>query len=261
MLALGIVLTVIVLALVAVLLIMGETPSEFAAGVVLGVVGPVVATVLIRYHYWSTISSAVECTPRQFPELYQVYRDLALEMGFREDGEGLEKLPRLYIANGNGSMNAFAAKCRLRRGYVVLYSDIVDIAYTHGDFGAMRFVLAHELGHIKCRHVSLWRAAIRPVMEVLRLEPSVTRAQEYTADRVALYYAPDCADSMVLLCAGKHLTHRVNMDEYYKSIDAHKDGFWLKLSNFLVDHAVGFRRMQAIREAKTHGWDVHGKML
>lgn len=41
----------------------------------------------------------------------------------------------------------------------------------------------------------------------------------------------------------------------------HKDGFWLKLSNFLADHPVGFRRMEAIKETEEKGWDVHGKML
>lgn len=262
MIILGFMITAVVLGTLAIALIKGDTPSETALSALIGLAAPVLAFIyVIRYHYWSAITNGVEVTARQFPELYGVYHDLAIEMGFTDDGEGLEQIPRLYVINGNGAMNAYASKCQLRKGYVVLHSDIVDLAYTHGDFGALRFVLAHELGHIKCGHVSLWRMTISPVMSLLRLAPSVTRAQEYTADRVALYYAGDCADSLILLSAGKHLAHRVNMEEYYRSITTHKDGFWLKLSNFLVDHALGFRRMAAIAESKTQGWDVHGRML
>ncbi|MDO4760674.1 MAG: M48 family metallopeptidase [Corynebacterium sp.] len=261
MIAIGVIVTAVTIAIAVLVIIKGDTPSEFALGALMGLATPVISFFIIRYLYWKTIANGVEITSHQLPELYQVYKDLALEMGFVEDGTGLDAIPRLYLVNGNGEMNAFASKCQLHKGYVVIHSDIVDLAYTYGDFGAMRFVLAHELGHIKCRHVSLWRQIIQPVMTILRLSPSLSRAQEYSADRVALYYAGDCADSMILLSAGKNLTHRINMDEYYRSIADHKDGLWIKVANFLAGHAVGFRRMEAIRKSKSAGWDVHGKML
>lgn len=261
MIWLGLVLTFTVLLGVILVVLDGDTPAEWTLPIVFGLVLPVASLVMIRHMYWKTITDAIPVGPNQFPELYQLYHDLAIEMGFEEDGKGLAKIPRLYVTNGNGTMNAFASKCRLQRGYVTLYSDLLDVAYTHGDFGAIRFVLAHELGHIKCRHVSLWRGMINPVMTVLRLSPTVTRAQEYTADRVALYYAGDCADGMIALYAGKNLAHRVNVDAYFEAVAEHKDGFWLRVVNFLADHAVGFRRMKVIEEARTKGWDVHGKML
>ncbi|GAA1481223.1 hypothetical protein GCM10009624_16630 [Gordonia sinesedis] len=206
-------------------------------------------------------ANAVEATPDQFPELYAMYADLARSMGFGSGTGPLAEIPRLYVLNGNGTMNAFASKCRVQHGYIVIYSDIVDLAYEYGNFGAVRFVLAHELGHIKCGHESLWRAAITPVMTVLRLGPSLTRAQEYTADRVGAYYAGDNSRDMIALFAGKNIAGRVDVDAYLRSVDNHKDGFWLRVANVFSDHAVGFRRMKALGRVRNEGWDVHGKML
>ena len=263
MLVLGGILTVLAVVACIFVILLGMSLSEFGQGVLVGILAPALAFFAIRWFYWSAITNAVEVTPAQFPEVYTIYHDLAQQMGFSPDaaGKGITRLPRLYIKNGNGVMNAYASKCQVSRGYVVIHSDLVDVGYTYQDWEFVRFVLAHELGHIKCGHVDLWRSMIRPVTTALRLQASVIRAQEYTADRVALYYAPAGGKGMIHLYCGKHLGHRVNMDEYFASVHAHKDGFWIKVANFLSDHAVGFRRMAALHEAETKGWDVHGKML
>jgi hypothetical protein len=263
MLVLGGILTVLAVVACIFVILLGMSLSEFGQGVLVGILAPALAFFAIRWFYWSAITNAVEVTPAQFPEVYTIYHDLAQQMGFRLDaaGKGITRLPRLYIKNGNGVMNAYASKCQVSRGYVVIHSDLVDVGYTYQDWEFVRFVLAHELGHIKCGHVDLWRSMIRPVTTALRLQASVIRAQEYTADRVALYYAPAGGKGMIHLYCGKHLGHRVNMDEYFASVHAHKDGFWIKAANFLSDHAIGFRRMAALHEAETKGWDVHGKML
>ena len=264
MVVLGGILTILAVAACIFVILLGMSLSDFGQGVLVGILAPALAAVAIRWFYWSAITNAVEVTPAQFPEVYTIYHDLAQQMGFHPDdvaGKGITRLPRLYIKNGNGVMNAYASKCQVSRGYVVLHSDLVDVGYTYQDWEFVRFVLAHELGHIKCGHVDLWRSMIRPVTTALRLQASVIRAQEYTADRVALYYAPAGGKGMIHLYCGKHLGHRVNMDEYFASVHAHKDGFWIKAANFLSDHAVGFRRMAALHEAETKGWNVHGKML
>ena len=263
MLVFGGILTILAVVACIFVILIGMSLSEFGQGVLVGILAPALAFFAIRWFYWSAITNAVEVTPAQFPEVYTIYHDLAQQMGFRPDaaGKGITRLPRLYIKNGNGVMNAYASKCQVSRGYVVIHSDLVDVGYTYQDWEFVRFVLAHELGHIKCGHVDLWRSMIRPVTTALRIQASVIRAQEYTADRVALYYAPAGGKGMIHLYCGKHLGHRVNMDEYFASVHAHKDGFWIKVANFLSDHAVGFRRMAALHEAETKGWDVHGKML
>ncbi|MBD8608678.1 M48 family metallopeptidase [Aeromicrobium sp. CFBP 8757] len=239
-----------------------DQPGWLTSAVVLIVLGPLLAGLFfIRYMYWTTISNGVEVTPRQLPQLYELFAELGGRLSMTPDGEGLLKLPRLYVTNGNGVFNAYATKCRIRRGYVVIYSDLLDIAYLNGDFETIRFVLGHELGHIHCRHVSVWRTILRPISTILQIGPSVSRAQEYSADRVGSLLAPEGVMGMIGLFAGKHMSKHVDIDAYFDSVADHEDGFWLKLANFRADHAVGFRRMTALRRVPDEGWDVHGRML
>ncbi len=233
----------------------GVDVPAWATTALIGLLTPfIAAVVIIRFLYWKEIANGVEITPTQLPELHATYAEMAAQMG-------MDELPRLYLRNGNGGLNAFAAKCQVRRSYVVIYSDLVDIAYEHGDFDGVKFVLAHELGHIHCGHVDLWRLGIMAIPRALFLGRSVTRAQEYTADRCAAYYAPEGAKSMMALFAGKRMYRRIDLDAYYDSVANHNDGFWMKFANFWSNHAVGFRRMQPLRNIEQTGWDVHGKML
>ena len=233
----------------------GATAPAWATAALAGLAAPIVAgVVIIRYFYWKNIADGVEITEQQLPDVYEMYRDLAERME-------VSPMPRLYLGNGNGAINAFASKCQVRRSYVVIWSDLLDIAYEHGDFDGVRFVLAHELGHIKCGHVDLWRQAIMAVPRALFFGRTVVRAQEYTADRCGAYYAPEGARSMMVLFAGKRMYRHCSIDAYQASIANHKDGFWLKVVNFLSDHAVGWRRLQPLVDIENQGWDQHGKML
>jgi Zn-dependent protease with chaperone function len=263
MLALAGIATVIaVLVFIGLAVNRADEPDWLTSAVVAIVVGPfLVVTVFMRLTYWKTISNGVEVTKGQLPQLFEIHRELGERLGMTPNGEGLDKLPRLYVVNGNGVMNAYATKCQVSKGYVVINSDLLDIAYLKGDFETIRFVLGHELGHIKCRHVSVWRSVLRPISNLLQVGQSVSRAQEYTADRVGSFLAPEGALGMVSLMAGKHMGQHVDIDAYFESVASHRDGFWLKMANFRSDHAVGFRRLCALRRVQEEGWDVHGRML
>lgn len=222
-------------------------------------VTPILASFFIRYFYWDKISNGVEITQNQLPEIYEMYIDLAIKMGFKKSKM---KIPRLYLVNGNGVMNAFASKCTLRKGYIVIHSDLLDLAYKFDELELIKFVLAHELGHHKCGHTKIWRTMLSSVLKLAYLDKSLVRTQEYTADRVALYYAKEGAMSMIYIFSGKYMGSMIDMEEYFNSIDLHDDSIWLKLSNFLSDHPVGFRRMQTLKKAKNmNTWNVHGKFF
>ncbi|MDV2550940.1 M48 family metallopeptidase [Enterococcus faecalis] len=259
MIIIGFVLLFLALGLVA-LLILSDLPiPDWLLIVLIAPIAPVIAFFTIRYMYMDTASNGVEITENQLPEIYSLYIDLAKEMGF---GTKKLRMPRLYLINGNGVLNAFAAKCSLHRRYVVIHSDLLDIAYNTGDFSLIRFILAHELGHHKCGHTNLWRLMLSIILKPVALDKSFTRTQEYTADRAGLYYAEEGALSMIYLFSGKYMGSRVDLEEYFHSIDLHDDTIWLKLSNFLSDHPVGFRRMQTLKKSKDTGnWDVHGKFF
>ena len=143
MLVLGGILTVLAVVACIFVILLGMSLSEFGQGVLVGILAPALAFFAIRWFYWSAITNAVEVTPAQFPEVYTIYHDLAQQMGFRPDaaGKGITRLPRLYIKNGNGVMNAYASKCQVSRGYVVIHSDLVDVGYTYQDWEFVRFVL------------------------------------------------------------------------------------------------------------------------
>lgn len=259
MIIIGFIAIFLYIIMATILLFLSIDIPEWVYGAFLGLLIPFLAIFTIRYLYWNSISNGVEINENQLSEIYDIYLQLATEMEF--DSKKL-KLPRLYLINGNGVMNAFAAKCTLKKRYIVIHSDLLDLAYKFDEMPLIKFVLAHELGHHKCGHTNIWRLIFSPFLKPLYLDKSLTRAQEYTADRVALYYAPEGALSMIYLFSGKYMGSRIEIEEYFKSIDLHDETIWLKLSNFLSDHPVGFRRMKALKEAKEKGtWDVHGKFI
>ncbi len=132
-------------------LLKGQGVPYGAALAMAGAAVPMLAAaVVIRWTYWRQVANSVEVTDHQLGDLHTVYLQLVTAIG-------LDYVPRLYVTNGNGALNAWASKCQVRRGYVVVASDLVDVAYEHGDWATLRFVLAHELGHIRCGHVALWR--------------------------------------------------------------------------------------------------------
>ena len=233
-----------------------EVPT-WAGTAAVGITVPLIAaTVAIRWMYWREISSSVEITCRQLSALHAIYVGLVTAMG-------MSYVPRLYVSNSNGTLLAWASKCRVRRGYIVIGSDLVDLAYEHGDIDTVRFVLAHELAHIRCGHVDLWRTGITALPRLIGLDRSLTRAQEYTADRTAALHAPAGAAGLLVLFAGKRVYRHLDVNAYHESVRAHRDGLWLRLVNLWADHPVGFRRMEALAgvTADGSGWDTHGRMV
>ena len=263
LLTLCIVLTVAIWSLLLyVVLVEHASPAEWTFPIIFGAAAPFILLLYsFKRTYWKTVVNAVELTDKQFPEVYELYVRIAKDMGFGSGKGAMSNIPRLYMTDGSGTLNAFASKCQVHKGYVCINSDLLEIAYRHNDLSGIGFVLAHELGHIKCGHVSAWRTIAHPMANLIGLGQSLTRAQEWTADRCAYYYAPEGKESMMVLIAGKHLYKQVDMDEYFRTVHNHKGGLWLKLENYLSDHAVGYRRMEAIKETEEKGWDVHGQML
>ena len=71
-------------------------------------------------------SNAVLVGPKQFPELYALYQDL----GQRLD---MPKLPKLYVTNGDGAVNAYALECNRRYNYIVMHAEIAIMLPTAAD--------------------------------------------------------------------------------------------------------------------------------
>ncbi len=240
-----------------------DTMDAITAIVGVLVVIPIVTPIATTYAFWKEVVNSVEITPRNFPDIYAIFKEQALKMGFKEG-----KMPRIFLTNGNGKMNAFASRYGLAvRHYIMLYSDIVDIyseVWDGKNEEVLRFIISHELGHIKLGHTSVRRSVMGVFMNYILLGPTFTRATEYSADRAAASVCEQghYTDAMAALFTGKYQSKYMNIDAFYEDDVKEKSRFWIKLVNFMADHPVGRRRLEALYRMDKEGWEgVHGKML
>ena len=88
----------------------------------------------------SVRGSSVLATDHQFPDIEAIKRDAAAALGFRNGRE-----PEIYVAAGNGVLNAFAASA-FGHDFVVVNSDLFANTLEQNQ-RALRFIVGHELGH------------------------------------------------------------------------------------------------------------------
>lgn len=215
----------------------------------------VLPAIVFVYRYFMAAqarANGLRVGPRQMPELWEMYRRLGERMGMRY-------LPRLYVTNGNGVVNAYALSCNVRVGYVVVHSEIALLLPTQPE--AVEFVLAHELAHHRLRHVSLWRivAAVIPNF-VVPLGLSATRAQEYSADRLALAACGHHEKAMKLLAAGPWMVGDVNAEAWDEQCADERGEFFVRAANVMSSHAVLVKRYKALQDIQAKGFCCHGDM-
>jgi Zn-dependent protease with chaperone function len=180
--------------------------------------------------------NAVRVSERQFPDLHEIVVEQcrALEM----------EVPDVFVTQAGGMLNAFATKF-FRRRFVIVYSEIVELAREQGE-PAVRFVVAHELAHIKRRHVNR-RWLIFPATLIPFLGSAYSRAREYTCDRFGAHLAPDGAVSgLLVLAAGKRLYREVDTSEYVRQTNT-EDGFWFWFAEKTSTHPNLTKRVAAVR--------------
>ena len=157
--------------------------------------------------------NAVEISEKQFSEIYNVLKSQCEKMK-------INKLPRMYLLQSGGALNAFATRF-VGRSYVVIYSDIMEKAFSDGE-DVVEFVIAHELAHIKRRHI-LKRLLILPDNVIFLLTLAYSRACEITCDNMAFELSPKGAErGLILLSAGNKLFARVNLEEYVNEVRKEK---------------------------------------
>ncbi|WP_187794486.1 M48 family metallopeptidase [Paracoccus amoyensis] len=198
-------------------------------------------------------SNAILVGPAQFPELYALYQDLAQRLD-------MPNPPKLYVTNGDGVVNAYALECNRRYRYIVMHSEITLMLAKSPD--VVEFVLAHEMAHHKLRHVSLWRIIIGMVPNMLVLPgQTTTRAQEYSADRVAMAVCPNHASAIRILAVGPWIADGVNPDAWLEQCDAEHREWMVRAANAVSSHAVGVKRFKALRDIERKGFSAHGEMF
>jgi len=169
----------------------------------------------------------------QFPDLMARVQTCAAKLKFK-------KIPQVYIINGNGILNAFAANF-LRKEYIVLYSDIVDAFEENGD--AINFYIGHEMGHLRRKH-TLYEPFLSLALTLPLLGAAYSRAREYTCDQHGLACcSPEAAQrGLIALGVGKKRHAVVNVSDYLAQTKQ-TSGFWMSFHELVASYPWLIKRV------------------
>jgi len=183
--------------------------------------------------------SAIKITPEQFPDIYAV---LERQTKLLE----LSGVPNMYLQQSGGVLNAFATRFA-RTNYVVLYSSILEAAYQEG-MHAVEFIIGHELGHIKRKHVySIKSFLIAPARFVPFLSAAYSRACEYTCDRIGYTLCPQGAvPGMIILLSGSSLYKKVDVSQLLRNAESER-GFLTWFVEIFSSHPLSYKRIKALQ--------------
>jgi len=110
-----------------------------------------------------------------------------------------------------GALNAFAVRFS-GRNYIAVYSEVFSLVST--DVDALKYVMAHALGHVKRAHMSR-RFWTFPSSIIPFLGAAYSRACEYTCDNYgAAFSGNGSLSGLLLLAAGKDLYKKVDWENY-----------------------------------------------
>ncbi len=183
--------------------------------------------------------NAVKLSQKQYPEVFEMAQELTLKLG-------MNKMPDFYLLESGGLLNAAASKF-ISRDFVIIYSDVLEIAYQDKDgMDALKFIIAHELVHVKRDHV-FKHMALSPTILTPLLGVAYSRACERTCDIISTHLVPEGAvKGLSLLCAGKGIYKRLNLDEYLENAKD-DNGIWSELSEYFATHPHLFKRIACAR--------------
>lgn len=192
-------------------------------------------------------AEAVRVGPEQLPQLDATFRDVCAKLG-------LTTPPALYVLQSGGLLNAFATRFS-GRNFVVVYSDMLEALGP--DSNEMRFILGHEIGHIKSRHI-LKQVFLAPGLFFPLLGPAYRRAWETSCDRFGAFATQDVRASvsaMLVLSGGREYGRLLN-PAAFAGQHADERGFFVSLHELTSTYPTLSRRVTELL-ALSDGRTVH----
>jgi len=220
-----------------------ETTWRAVAGAII-LVAP--ALILIRQIQRASIrGTAVQLSRTQFPDLYTSIDDFSATLG-------VKPTPHLYLSNGNGTLNAFAAQSGLTNNYVVLSNELFANLRNDNREGT-RFILGHEISHIRLHHVALWYSLVICYSQLIPiLGPTLSRLREYSCDRNGAALEPKGEPGLILLAAGRYASENVLPGELVEQ-GHHLGGFWVEIAQLPRSHPWTVRRIWRLHQLGLFG--------
>jgi len=170
--------------------------------------------------------NSVKITPEQFGDIYTKVKEYSTKLN-------LKKVSDVYLIQSGGLLNAFATRF-LFKDIVVIYSDVLELAYEQGE-NAVNFIIAHELAHVKRKHLSKRKYIICAEL-IPFLGLAYSRACETTCDQIATALTDKLPlDGLIVLAAGKKLYKKVNSNLFIANASKEK-GFWGWLAEVSSTH-------------------------
>lgn len=197
-----------------------------------------------RRHHQALVRQAVRVTPQETPGLAA----LATESAARLQVESVD----VYVAP-HRSLNAYTFGLSSPR-VVVLHAPLLKVM----DADEMRFILGHELGHVRLGHTRLnslvgGMAGIpSPFVASAVLAMAFlwwNRACEFSADRAGLLACGDprkAVSALVKLAAGADARTRAELERAFRRIEAEDDHILGELGEMLTTHPMTIRRIEEL---------------
>lgn len=185
--------------------------------------------------------NAVKIGPEQFPEFWQAVQTISNNIG-------MEKSPDLFVMQSDGLINAFAMRLVFRR-IIVITSSLAETLIEQNNQKQIEAVIAHELGHHALAHTANWNWLLLFSEYVPLLYPALSRAREYSADRVMQAVSRNLNDTeraLIKLAGGKLVGSKANIEIYLKQ-SFEEQGFFSWLAEKVATHPHLPHRIQAIR--------------
>jgi Zn-dependent protease with chaperone function/Tfp pilus assembly major pilin PilA len=187
-------------------------------------------------------SEAVRVDETQLPQLHASFREVCARLG-------VENPPALYVLQAGGMLNAFATRF-VGRDFVVVYSDFLEAL--GADSPEMRFILGHELGHIKSRHVAK-QIFLGPGLFFPLIGPAYRRAWESSCDRHGAFAAQDVDGSvraMMTLSGGRENGRTLNAETFSSQYTGDR-GFFVSLHELTSSYPTLSRRVADLLALKS----------
>ena len=188
------------------------------------------------------VSDSVKVNEKQLPDLYETFKEVCAKIGI--------KPPELYILQSQGVLNAFAMR-RSGRNFVVLNSSLIEDLDPKGD--EMRFLMGHEIGHLKSRHI-FKQILLLPASWIPLLAPAYHRACETSCDRYGAFASAGSDGAMralIILASGRRLADRVDPAVYCEQFTSQR-GFFISWNELISSYPTLSHRVANVIAVKNN---------